>query len=53
MKGIIEAFFIPVSSDDNFKLMANDWMKKVDVYPWDTSVLKIIDNILIGAKKRN
>lgn len=53
MKGIIETFFIPVSSDENFKLMACDWMKKVDEYPWDTSVLKIIDNILIGAKKRN
>jgi hypothetical protein len=51
MKGIIETFFIPIATDNSFNLMANNWMKKIDVYPWDTSVLKIIDNILIGAKK--
>lgn len=42
MKEIITDFFIPVASDDNFQLLANEWMKRGSEYSWDTSILKII-----------
>ena len=51
MKSIIENFFIPVASDNNFQLLANNWIGKSDEYPWDTSLLKVIDNIIVGQKK--
>lgn len=52
MKKIITVFFIPVASDKNFHLLAIDWMNRNNEFPWDTSELKIIDNIVIGALKK-
>lgn len=51
MKRIISDFFIPVATDDRFKLLANDWVNRSSEYPWDTSAFKIIDNIVVGAMK--
>jgi hypothetical protein len=52
MKEIISNFFIPVASDRAFELMALKWIARKDEFPWDTSVLKIVDNLVIGSKKR-
>jgi hypothetical protein len=52
MKKIITFFFIPVASDKNFHLLAIDWINRTNEFPWDTSELKIIDNIVIGALKK-
>jgi hypothetical protein len=51
MKTIISLFFIPVASDNQFRLKAERWMAKKDEYPWDTSLLKIVDNLVIGSRK--
>jgi hypothetical protein len=51
MKEIISRFFIPVASDTTFYSKAEQWMKRNEVYPWDTSVLKVVDNLVIGSKK--
>lgn len=51
MKEIIANFFIPVVSDGDFELMAHGWIARKDEYPWDTSFLKIVDNLVIGSKK--
>jgi hypothetical protein len=51
MKNIIEAVFIPVSTDKKFIVLADDWMRRRDEFPWDTSAFKIIDNLIIGARK--
>ncbi|HCO95547.1 MAG TPA: hypothetical protein DIU00_16630 [Phycisphaerales bacterium] len=51
MKDIVSDFFIPVGSDREFKSKAGDWIARQDEYPWDTSVLKIVDNLVIGSKK--
>ena len=51
MREIISEFFIPVASDRNFKMKATDWMAKYDDYPWDTSIIKIVDNLVIGRGK--
>lgn len=51
MKEIISNFFIPVASKTEFALKALQWMEKKHEYPWDTSLLKIVDNLVIGSKK--
>jgi len=51
MKEIISQFFIPVASDAVFYLKAEQWIKRSRDYPWDTSVLKVMNNLVIGSKK--
>jgi len=51
MKEIISQFFIPVASDAAFYSKAEQWIKTSRDYPWDTSVLKVVDNLVIGSKK--
>ncbi len=51
MKEIISQFFIPVASDTAFYSKAEQWMKRREDYPWDTSVFKVVDNLVIGSKK--
>ena len=51
MKGIISEFFIPIATDTTFNYRAKQWMARKEDYPWDTSVFKIVDNLVIGSKK--
>lgn len=52
MKRIISSFFIPIASNNDFEIKARHWIKEKDQYPWDTSVIKVIDNLVIGAKNK-
>lgn len=51
LKEIVSDFFIPVASNTDFHLKASKWIANQDQYPWDTSVLKVVDNLLIGSMK--
>jgi len=51
LKNIISGFFIPVASNREFEARAMKWIARKDEYPWDTSFMKIVDNIVIGLKK--
>lgn len=51
MKEIISDFFIPIACDTKCNLKAIQWMASQSEYPWDTSVLKIVDNLVIGSAK--
>lgn len=51
MRRIIEGFFIPVARDKGFRSQAELWIADEQRYPWDTSLLKVIDNLVIGAMK--
>jgi len=51
MKGIIQDFFLPVASEVEFERKAKRWMAESTKYPWDTSVLKVVDNLVIGSRK--
>jgi len=51
MMGIISDFFIPVASDNDFEKKALNWIERKNEYPWDTSILKVVDNLVIGRKK--
>jgi hypothetical protein len=51
MREIIEYFFIPITCNKEFKSKAEKWMANNYVFPWDTSLLKIVDNLVIGSFK--
>src|SRR5262249_33921692 len=51
MKSLISDFFIPIAINRNFASKAQHWIAKQDRYPWDTSVFKVIDNLIIGTRK--
>ena len=51
MQQIISEFFIPVASNRAFHSKARRWMGSSEDFPWDTSVFKIVDNLVIGSKK--
>lgn len=50
-KEILCHFFMPVYQDATFRCTAEKWLSNQGLYPWDTSHLKIIDNLVIGARK--
>ena len=49
MKSMVEGFFARVARDRSFAARAEDWLRRKDRCLWDTSVPKIIDNLLVGA----
>jgi hypothetical protein len=49
MRSMLEGFFIPVASDKAFAAKAETWIRAKR--PWDTSVMKVIDNLVIGSRK--
>lgn len=49
MRSMIEGFFVPVAIDTAFAAKADCWIAARR--PWDTSVMKIVDNLLIGSRK--
>jgi hypothetical protein len=53
MKEILSYFFMPIVLDAEFVLKGSGWMMNSKLYPWDTSILKIVDNLLIGSAKKN
>lgn len=51
MRRILAGFFIPVAMNPGFRARAEAWVADQKAYPWDTSVMKVIDNLVIGAVK--
>lgn len=52
LKLLMECFFIPVIEDSVFQRQAQSWVSDQERYPWDTSLMKVVDNLLIGARKK-
>jgi hypothetical protein len=51
LKNLMESFFIPVFLDSEFQRQSQGWVSNQESYPWDTSSMKIVDNLLIGKRK--
>jgi len=47
---IVSDLFAPVSGDRAFAETARAWTLQQDRFPWDTSILKVIDNLVIGSQ---
>ena len=52
MKLIMTNFYQPIDKDDAFQRFANELIGKNNGIGWNTSRLKIIDNLVIGAIKK-
>jgi len=48
---ILEGFFYPIAQSPLFKSKAEEWLRHSDRFKWDTSELKIVDNLVIGLSK--
>lgn len=48
---IHEEFFYPVVNSNGFAKQAGKWIVNQTRWPWDTSELKVADNLVIGAMK--
>jgi hypothetical protein len=51
MRGMIEGFFIPVACDTAFRTKAQAWLADAATRLWDRSVMKVIDNLIVGSRK--
>jgi len=51
LRKILEEFFYPVATDTSFQEKATRWFAASERHRWDTSPLKVVDNLVIGAMK--
>jgi len=51
-KEFLTEFFIPVVVSNKFRETSKTWLKDNIRFPWDTSPLKIVDNLIIGAVRK-
>jgi hypothetical protein len=48
---ILRDFFYPVAGSSQFQSKAREWLQQPADFRWDTSPLKIVDNLVIGLMK--
>lgn len=51
LRKILEGFFYPVARSPLFQSKAEEWLTNSEQFKWDTSLLKIVDNLVIGLSK--
>lgn len=51
LQKILCEFFYPVARDRRLQSKLQHWLQSSHLYPWDTSPLKIVDNLVIGFSK--
>jgi hypothetical protein len=51
LRAILRDFFYPVVRAESFMAKAREWQAQRAVFRWDTSPLKIADNLVIGLLK--
>lgn len=53
MHKILSEFYYPIASVPKFQDKAKCWMADEANFSWDTSILKVVDNLVIGAMLKN
>lgn len=53
LQTILRGFFYPLLQSESFNSRATEWTQKIDHFRWDTSPLKIADNLVIGFMRNN
>jgi hypothetical protein len=51
MQSILRDFFYPLLGSELFKARTEKWLGDANTYKWNTSRLKIVDNLIIGLMK--
>ncbi|MBH2010698.1 MAG: hypothetical protein I8H71_13425 [Xanthomonadaceae bacterium] len=52
-RGFLESFFYPLLAEEALALAAAKWSGEADRFPWNTSLLKTVDNLLVGHMRRD
>ncbi len=52
MRKILLDFYHPIATDRKFQDKAKVWIADEDCFQWDTSILKVVDNLVIGAVRK-
>lgn len=53
LREFLESFFHPILKEPRFTTAAAKWNVTNQSYPWDTSLLKTVDNVLVGYMRRD
>jgi hypothetical protein len=48
LQSMLRGFFYPVLQSEAFALKAAHWLQQTEKFRWDTSPLKVVDNLVIG-----
>jgi hypothetical protein len=51
LEEMLRGFFYPVAASPAFREAVAGWARQREIFRWDTSELKVIDNLLIGLTK--
>jgi len=51
LRRCLQDFFYPVAASPKFIAKAEAWMKQSGAFRWDTSPLKVVDNLLVGFQQ--
>lgn len=51
LKDLLESFFYPMLQAEPFHSKVAQWEQYTDNFPWDTSPLKVVDNLIVGFMK--
>ena len=51
LRRCLQDFFYPVAASPKFIVKAEAWMKQSVTFRWDTSPLKVVDNLLVGFQQ--
>ncbi len=52
LESILRGFFYPVLQSEPFTFKAAQWLQQPERFRWDTSPLKVVDNLIIGFLRR-
>lgn len=52
LRQVLEEFFYPVSASSAFAAKVTSWTRQATKFRWDSSRLKVVDNLIIGLRKR-
>ena len=53
LKGFLEGFFYPILVDKSFSTATKKWKTSAPRFAWNTSMLKTVDNLLVGHMRRD
>ncbi|WP_349741503.1 hypothetical protein [Roseateles cavernae] len=53
LRGFLEGFFYPILAEKSLSVAAARWAAEASRYPWNTSLLKTVDNLLVGHVRRD
>jgi len=51
MRKVHAEFYYPILAVEDFQICSKNWIRDSESFPWDSSDLKLVDNLVIGAMR--